>query len=237
MTPRANRATSDNPCIAGATTKFRDDRALDHFFHLVRHAGYRKDDFVADRAHETGSSAWHLCNAACPLWNLSLAKIVHRHVSATRAEDLVESFDYFRVFYEFHTHHLGNDVTSDVVLRWPKTTTHDDCITSIKRDLQSITDAIPVVANLHLQEAINSGECELFANPRRIGIDDLAEQKFRTYSNNFAIHDKPSRAFVVDVGWVNAECGSSPSCSTVVLRRTCHESNALATVSPARKRR
>ena len=100
----------------------------------------------------------------------------------------MKPFDHFRIFDKFDAHYLSNHIASDVILRRAEATADDHGIAAIECNLQSIADSIPVVAHLHLQEAINACERELFTDPRRIRVDDLAEQELGSNSDNFAVH-------------------------------------------------
>jgi len=78
----------------------------------------------------------------------------------------MKSFDYFWIFNKFNTHDLGDHIASDVILRWAEPTADDHSIAAIECNLESVANAIPVIAHLHLQEAINACERELFTDPR-----------------------------------------------------------------------
>src|ERR1700759_4265749 len=45
-----------------------------------------------------------------------------------------------------------------------------------------------VVADLHLKSAVDAGQGQLFADPRRIGVDDLTQEQFCADRHNFTIH-------------------------------------------------
>ena len=56
-----------------------------------------------------------------------------------------------------------------------------------------VGDSLPVVPDLHLEVRIDPGESEPLPHPRRVGIDNLTEQKLGAYRDDLATHAHASR--------------------------------------------
>ena len=91
---------------------------------------------------------------------------------------------------ERHAHDLGDRLARDVVLRRAEPAATITASLRSRADLQRLDDAVEVVADLGLEVRVDAGQRELLADPRRVGVDDLAEQQLGADGDDFTAHDR-----------------------------------------------
>ncbi|CAB4324753.1 unannotated protein [freshwater metagenome] len=165
MAPGADRAAADDAGVASTAAQFWNDGADHHLLHLIGHARNGEDDLFTHGTHKSRSGAGLLRDASCADRDKGLTQVVARHAASARSEHLEQEFDDFLVLFQRNAHNLGDDISRDVILGRPESATHDDSIAAVERNTQCHGDAVPVVTNLRLQEAVDAGECELLADP------------------------------------------------------------------------
>ena len=153
------------------------DRSLEHLGHLVRHAGHRVDDLVADRADQAGCGAAGLLDDRRPLRHVGLAAVVVGHLAAAAGEEPLDPGDDRAVSNERDVHDLGDRLPRDVVLRRPEAAAHDDAVRSGQRSTEGEDDPAVVVPDGLVEVGVDPRGRQLLAEPRAVRVGNLAEQQ------------------------------------------------------------
>jgi hypothetical protein len=85
---------------------------------------------------------------------------------------------------------MCDHVAGDVVLRRAQAAAADHRLAPLQRLADAELDALEVVADLDLKVGVDARKRELLADPGRVGIDDLAEQKLGSDGDDFAAHGR-----------------------------------------------
>ena len=87
---------------------------------------------------------------------------------------------------------MGDDLARDIVLGRAQPATTDHRIAAFQGMANGVHHAIEIIADFGLVERIDTGKRQLFTDPRRIGINDLSQQQFRTDRDDFTTHSAAS---------------------------------------------
>ena len=87
-----------------------------------------------------------------------------------------------------HAHHLGDRLAGQVVVRRAEASAHDHRIGRVQGAAQDSHDPTKVVADLHLQQRVDSIGSEVLADPRAVGVDDLPEQQLGADGDDVTAH-------------------------------------------------
>ena len=90
---------------------------------------------------------------------------------------------------ERDTHHFGDGLTGDVILGGPQPATKDNGIAAPQGQPNAADNALKIVAHLGLMQRVDSSQRQFLTEPGRVGVHDLAEQKFRANGNDFTAHN------------------------------------------------
>ena len=94
-----------------------------------------------------------------------------------------------RVAHELDAHHLGDDLAGDVVLRGPEAAAHDHRVAAVERDAAWPSTMRPRLSPTFVWKWESMpAERELLADPRRVGVDDLAEQQLGADRDDLTAH-------------------------------------------------
>ena len=186
--PSAKGAASDDGGHPGAALEIREDRALQHDTHLVGNTRHGVDDLLAQRADETGRGPRHLGDAARTGRNVGLPEVAERHLAAPRLEVGAQVVRHRLIADEADPHGLGDGVAGDVVLGGAEPAAQDDRIGPPEGEAKGAHHALVVVPHLGLEVAVDAGERELPAHPRRVRIHDLSEQQLGADRDDLATH-------------------------------------------------
>ena len=77
---------------------------------------------------------------------------------------------------QFNTHDLSDCFSSEIVMGRPEATAHDHRIRFVEHAPKMTSNATDVVANFDLRERVETVHCKVFAEPRRIRINNLSEK-------------------------------------------------------------
>ncbi len=156
--------------------------------HLVGNARHRVHDFVADRTNQTGRRAGHLGHHRCALRHVGLTQVVVGHLPAAGCEHGAYALADLGSPDQTDAHDLGNGFPGDVVLGGAEPAAHDDGIAAFQGETDARDDTLEIVADLGLIVGVDTGERQLLAHPRGIGVDDLTEQQLGAHRDDFATH-------------------------------------------------
>ena len=145
---------------------------------------------MADRADQTGRCADLLRDDRRALGDVGLAQVAVGHVTATRVEHPRDHLDDRLVAHEPHVHDLGDRLACDIVLGRAEAAAHDDGVTARQRGANGEHDALVVVADLGLEERVDARQRETLADPRRVGVDDLAEEQLGADGDDLTSHGR-----------------------------------------------
>jgi hypothetical protein len=204
LSPRAQHPAPDDRRVGGPSGEVAQHRSRHHLAHLPRHAGHGVDDLldgaVVDGsvvrggvrpphpAHDSGGSPGLLINEDAAGRTPRLREVVLGHVAAAGREHRGDDLGSSLVELQIDTGDRGDGPTRQIVLRRAETATADDCVVAIERLGDRRNDAVEVVAHLDLSVAVDPRRRELLADPRRVRIDDLAEQQFGPDRNHLGAH-------------------------------------------------
>jgi hypothetical protein len=156
---------------------------------LVGHPRHRVDDLVADRADQARRGPrLRVGDGGRALRHQRLAQVVGGHAPAPRHEHLQDAVGDVVVLHETDVHDLGDRLPGDVVLGRAEAAAHHHRIRPGQRQLQRLDDAAQVVAHGLGVGAVDAGDGEGLAEPRRVGVDDLPEQQLRTDGDDLTTH-------------------------------------------------
>jgi hypothetical protein len=123
-----------------------------------------------------------------------LAEVVVGHPAATAGEHLADAIGDRLVMFEIDAHHHGDRLSGEVVMGRPEPAADDHGVGLVQQASQLGGDASDVVADLDLHERVDATGGELLAEPRRVGVDDLAEQQLGADRQHVAAHQAAWRA-------------------------------------------
>ena len=117
-----------------------------------------------------------------------LQQVVRRH---DRPRDLKMCADLVGdrlVAPHLDAHDAGDDVAGDVVLGGAQPAAADDGVAALQALADAGLDAREVVADLDLEVGVDAGQRQLLPDPRRVAVDDDAEQQLGADGNDLATH-------------------------------------------------
>ena len=154
--PCANNPTRNHAGVTTSGSKIGQDRALHHVLHFMWHAWHGVNHFVADRTHQARCSAPSLVNHCGPNRHHCLLQIVVGHASTTGFKNVTDHLRNIVVHDKFDAHDFGDCFTSQVIVSWPESATHNHSICFAQSRAHNINNALMVVAYFDLQQRINS---------------------------------------------------------------------------------
>ena len=157
---------------------------------LARHilGEFRVDDLVTDRADQTRRRPPRLGDERGTFGEVGLPGVALGHLPTTRPEEGPDRLDHLLVPPKRHVHHLGDRLACDVVLGRPEAAAHDDGVAASQRRAQGEHDALPVVADLGLEVRVDADHRQVLTDPRRVRVDDLAEEQLGADGDDFTPH-------------------------------------------------
>ena len=223
LAPRAQHPAGDHRVVTAAAAQIGQDRPMHHVVHLMRHAGHRVHDLV-DAVHRDGtdqprSGAAGLRDDRRARRHLRLAQVVLRHSSSPGGEHLPDHVGDGIVGDQIDAHHRSDRITREVVVGGAETAAHDHRIGGLEEPPELGLDPPDVVADLHLHERVDAVRRQLPADPRRVGIDDLAEQQLGADRENVAakshsaVAARPTGSTVVDGATASSRRARSRYCA------------------------
>ena len=72
----------------------------------------------------------------------------------------------------------------------PEPAAADHGVAAIERDADRLDDPVDVVADLRLEVGVDACESQLLTDPRRVGVDDLAQQELGADGDHFTAHPR-----------------------------------------------
>ena len=164
----------------------------DHELHLVRHAGHRVHDLVADRRLDPRRGPDRVRDRLGADRHVALPQVVLGHRPAARREQRGHPLDELLTPLELDAHHVGDRLAGHVVGGRAQPTTHDHGVAPVEQLAQGLHHPLEVVAYLPVLEAVDSRVGELLTDPRAVGVDDLAEEELGPDRQHLASHARLS---------------------------------------------
>ena len=189
LPPGLDHAALDDRRRPRPPPEVRQDRRLQHQAHFPRHAGNRVGDLLADGADQPRRRPRHFGDERRAFGQVGLAQVVPGHPPPARFEHPADARAHRVVADEFHAHHAGEGLARDVVLRRAEAAAADHGVAALEGEPDAPDHALEVVADFGLEMGVDAGEREPFADPARIGVDDLAEQQLGPDRHDLAPHD------------------------------------------------
>jgi hypothetical protein len=186
LAPRADDAAGDRRRVTAAPLEIGQNGPLDHLAHLVRHARHHVDHTATHGTDQSRRGPAHLRDDLRALGDHCLAEVVLRHRAAPRSEEHADALRHLFVEPEAGAHRLGDRLARDVVVCRPEPAADDDRAGAAQRQPQRVDDAGLVVSDLRLVVRGDAGGGELFPDPRRVRVDDLAEQQLSADRHHLA---------------------------------------------------
>ena len=193
LAPHPQHPAGDHRRLAGPPAQVGQHGALEHLLHLVGHAGHGVDDPIAHRADQPGRGAARLGDHRRPVGHHRLAKVAFGHRSAPGCEHVSDRLGHRLVGAKLDPHHLGDRLTGDVVVGGAEPAAHDHRVGLFEGPPQRSHDAVEVVTDLPLGQRVDAVGGELLPDPRRVGVDDLAEQQLGADGDDVTSHGRSPR--------------------------------------------
>ena len=166
----------------------RQHLLADQRFHFERDARQRYEHFAVPlEPHARSRSATvRQDGASVRHEGLALIQFVEVDVpyGSHRAHLLVDGL----VAYQFHAEQPGQRMFGDVVLGRAETAGADDDVGVRQRLRDGFGDRFGSVGYRSDPVDFDSGRVQLFADPCRVGVDDLSDQNFVADGNDFCLH-------------------------------------------------
>ena len=183
------------PVSPAAGPQVGQDGPLEHVLHLVGHAGHGVDDLVADRADQARRRAPGLRDhrrarpARAPGAGCSPASRRPRSANSSRMTSATASSG------TSSTPPITAAIASRVTSSWvgPRPPVTMTASASSSSAPQRGLDAPDVVADLDLQQRPDAVQGEAIADPRRVGVVDLAEQELGADGEDVTAHGADRR--------------------------------------------
>ena len=184
MAPGAQGAAADHVLGAGSGAQVAEHALVDHLLHLPGNARHGVEHLLvsgaaiapADRADQAGRGAGLYVHHPGALRHVGLAQVVGGHGAVAAVEHRPDPLHHRLVAVQLDAHHRGDRVAGDVIGGGPEPAAHDHRVAALQRLLEGCGHALQVVADLGLEVAVYPGERQLLTDPRRVRVDDLAEQ-------------------------------------------------------------
>ena len=192
LAPGEQHPTGDREPLPRTSLQLGDDAPVEHVVHLVRYAGHGEHHLLhaVDRhgADETGRGAARLRDDRGAGRHHRLAQIVLGHSAASAGEHVADDVAERLVEFEVDAHHPGDRLTGQVVVGGSETAAHDDGVGLGQAPFELEHDPVDVVADLDLHERVDPVGGEFPADPRRVRVDDLAEQQLGPHGHHVTTH-------------------------------------------------
>ena len=153
-------------------------------------------DRHVDLALQAGRGADRVGDDAAADRDVGLAQVVLGERPTATTEDRADVLDQLLAPLELDAHHLGDRLAGDVVGRGAEPAAHDDRVGAVEQLAQALHHAVEVVADLAVLAGVDARGGELLADPRAVGVDDLAEQQLGADREDVTPH--PTRP---SAGW------------------------------------
>ncbi len=173
--PAHNDALFTGSGHAGA--QVRQDGPVEHLGHLVGDAGYRVDDLVAERADQARRRPPLLLDDGGTDGHVGLALVVLRHGASACREEPGDHLDDGLIAHEFDPHDVGDRLSGDVILGRTEAAADDDSVTAGQRGPKGQRHSLVVVPDGLMEMRRHAGRGQPVAQPRGVGVGDLAEQQ------------------------------------------------------------
>ena len=106
-------------------------------------------------------------------------------------EALFDLCDEAGVADEFAPGDLGDNLAGEVVLCGADAARCNHGIGALHGAGEHLAHAAGVVAHHCLVQQVDPQRGQLLCHPSRVGVDDLAQQQFRAYGDDFCVHFSP----------------------------------------------